>query len=36
MTRIVVVVCAAIFVTTFTIVYAGITAITEETWPDLS
>lgn len=34
MTRLVVVVCAAIFVATFTIVYAGVTAFTDQTWPD--
>lgn len=36
MTRLVVVVCAAIFVATFTIVYAGVNSIGAETWPDLS
>ena len=35
MTR-VVVVCAVIFVATFTIVYAGVNSIGAETWPDLS
>lgn len=34
MNRVVVLICAVIFVTTFTIVYAGVTAITGETWPD--
>jgi hypothetical protein len=34
MTRVVVVICAVIFVTTFTVVYAGINAIAGETWPE--
>jgi len=33
-TRVVVIICAAICVTTFTIVYAGINAIAAETLPD--
>jgi hypothetical protein len=34
-TRLVVVVCAAIFVATFTIVYAGVNSIAGETWPEM-
>jgi len=34
-TRAVVIICAVICVTTFTIVYAGINAIAGETWPEM-